>query len=191
MKNFKILLASIISIVMFSGFSFGSFSNDSDDERRAKRVAESREALELLVKEEPKADKEIVNAYGIATFKNYGMSMMMMSADGGRGLAYSNKTKKVTFMNMASGGMGMGLGAKEYYSVFVFDDEKAFNDFVEDGWEINSEADISFTQDDNGEKLNESYSVAKGVKVYKVTKNGAILQMNMHGSKYWKCKDLN
>jgi len=191
MKNFKILLASIISIVMFSGFSFGSFSNDSDDERRAKRVAESREALELLVKEEPKAEKEIVNAYGIATFKNYGMSMMMMSADGGRGLAYSNKTKKVTFMNMASGGMGMGLGAKEYYSVFVFDDEKAFNDFVEDGWEINSEADISFTQDDNGEKLNESYSVAKGVKVYKVTKNGAILQMNMHGSKYWKCKDLN
>jgi len=191
MKNFKILLASIISTVMFSGFSFGSFSNDSDDERRAKRVAESREALELLVKEEPKAEKEIVNAYGIATFKNYGMSMMMMSADGGRGLAYSNKTKKVTFMNMASGGMGMGLGAKEYYSVFVFDDEKAFNDFVEDGWEINSEADISFTQDDNGEKLNESYSVAKGVKVYKVTKNGAILQMNMHGSKYWKCKDLN
>jgi len=191
MKNFKILLASIVSIVMFSGFSFGSFSNDSDDERRAKRVAESREALELLVKEEPKAEKEIVNAYGIATFKNYGMSMMMMSADGGRGLAYSNKTKKVTFMNMASGGMGMGLGAKEYYSVFVFDDEKAFNDFVEDGWEINSEADISFTQDDNGEKLNESYSVAKGVKVYKVTKNGAILQMNMHGSKYWKCKDLN
>ena len=191
MHTLRVFSLALLSVLLFSGFSFGNFSSESDDERRAKRVAESREALELLVKEEPKAEKELLDAYGIATFKNYGMSMMMMSADGGRGLAFSNKTKKVTFMNMASGGMGMGLGAKEYYSVFIFENEKVFNDFVDDGWEINSEADLSFTNNDSGEKLNESYSVAKGVKLYKVTKSGAILQMNMHGSKYWKCKDLN
>ena len=190
MKNFKLFTALTLAVILFSGFSFGSFSGN-DEERRADRAAESKEALELLFKEEPKAEKEVDAAYGIATFKNYGMSMMMMSADGGRGLAYSPKTKKVTFMNMASGGMGMGLGAKEYFSVFIFDNEKVFNDFIEDGWEANTQIDASIKADDDGESINESYTATKGVKLYKVTKNGAIVQMNFHGSKYWKCKDLN
>jgi lipid-binding SYLF domain-containing protein len=190
MKNLKLLTVAFLSIIMFSGFSFGSFG-DSDEERRAERIAESETALQLLFKEEPKAKDEVLNAYGFATFKNYGMSMMMMSADGGRGLAYSFKTKKTTFMNMASGGMGMGLGAKEYYSVFIFDNEKVFNDFVEDGWEMNSEIDASIKSNDDGETMNESYTIAKGVKLYKVTQKGAIVQMNIHGSKYWKCRDLN
>ena len=190
MKNFKLFTTLTLLVLLFSGFSFGNFGGN-DNERRSDRIAEGKQALQYLYKEEPKAKQEIENAYGFATFKNYGMSMMMMSADGGRGLAYDRKKDKITYMNMASGGMGMGLGAKEYYSVFIFDNEKVFNDFIDDGWEANTEIDTSFKKKDDGEAMNESYNVRDGVKLYKVTKSGAIIQMNIHGSKYWKCKDLN
>lgn len=190
MKNFKLFTTLALAVLLFSGFSFGSFG-DNDDERRADRIEEGKQALGYLYKEEPKAEQEIKNAYGYATFKNYGMSMMMMSADGGRGLAYDRKNDKITYMNMASGAMGMGLGAKEYYSIFIFDNEKVYADFIENGLEANTEIGASAKIKDDGETINESYTLRKGVKLYKVTKNGAIIQINMHGSKYWKCRDLN
>ncbi|MFT5660233.1 MAG: lipid-binding SYLF domain-containing protein [Sulfurimonas sp.] len=190
MKNFKLLTVLILLALLFSGFSFGNFG-DNDNERRSDRIAEGKSALRLLFKTEPQAKKEVADAYGFATFKNYGMSMMMMSADGGRGLAYDRKNDKITYMNMASGGMGMGLGAKEYFSVFIFKNAKVYNDFIEEGWEANTEIDASLKTKDDGEATNESHTVRKGIKLYKVTKNGAIMQVSLHGTKYWKCKDLN
>ena len=190
MKNFKLFTALTLAVILFSGFSFASIG-DSDNERRSDRLKESNQALQYLYQKEPQAKQEIKDAYGYATFKNYGMSMMIMSADGGRGLAHVNKTGKVTFMNMASGGMGMGLGAKEYFSVFIFENEVVFHDFVEEGWEANAEMDASMKTEESGEAINASNTVRKDVKLYKVTKNGALVQMNVHGSKYWKCKDLN
>ncbi len=190
MKNFRLFTVLTLLIIFFSGFSFQSFG-ESKKERRSDRLKESEKALQYLYKDEPQAKQEIQDAYGYATFKNYGMSMMIMSADGGRGLVKVNKTGKVTFMNMASGGMGMGLGAKEYYSVFIFNDQISFDDFVKHGWEANAEFDASAKSEDSGEALNETSTIREDVKLYKVTKNGAIVQMNVHGSKYWKCKDLN
>lgn len=190
MKQFKLLVSLFLAIILFSGFSFESFG-DSKKDRRSDRLKESAQALHYLYKDEPQAEQEIKDAYGYATFKNYGMSMMMMSADGGRGLAFENKTGKVTFMNMASGGMGMGLGAKEYFSVFIFENSTVFDDFIEKGWEANADMDASFKSEDSGESINETKTVKKDIKLYKVTKNGAIVQMNVHGSKYWKCSDLN
>lgn len=186
MKSFKLLLALSLSILMFSGFSFG----DSDDERRAERLAESKEALELLYKEEPQTIEQIKNAYGYATFKNYSMSMMM-SIEGGTGLAHNSQTGKVTYMNMGSSGIGIGFGAKEFMAVFIFDNKKVYDDFVEDGWEANFQADASAQSDQDGESVNDTYTVQKGVKLYKLTKTGLAMQINMHGSKYWKCRDLN
>lgn len=186
MKNFRLILSLFLTLFLFSGFTFGN----SDEERRAERLNDSKEALELLYQEEPTAKEEIQSAYGYATFKNYGMSIMI-SFEGGTGLAHNNKTKQVTYMNMGSSGLGMGFGAKEFMAVFVFENKKVFDKFLKDGWEANAQIDMAIRSDEDGESINEAHTIENGVKLYKLTKNGLAMQMNIHGSKYWKCRDLN
>lgn len=186
MKRFQLITSLFLILVLFSGFKFG----DSDDERRAERLADSKEALELLYAEESDTKEAIKSAYGYATFKNYGMSMMI-SFEGGTGLAHNNKTGEVTYMNMGSGGIGMGMGAKEFMAVFIFDNKKVFDRFIKDGWEANAQADVIMQAEEDGESMNEVHTVEKGLKLYKLTKNGLAMQMTIQGSKYWKCKDLN
>jgi lipid-binding SYLF domain-containing protein len=37
-------------------------------------------------------------------------------------------------------GVGLGLGAKKYQVVFLFQDEKTFTNFVEKGWQADATA---------------------------------------------------
>lgn len=47
----------------------------------------------------------------------------------GRGVAHNNKTGKNTYMKMVSGGVGFGLGVKDFRAIFVFETKEAFDFF--------------------------------------------------------------
>ena len=110
MKKFKVALALMLAMLMFSGSWYG---RGNDDDRRNERIKDSKEILELLYADDPKTRNEVKSSYGYATFKSVALNMMIFSAEGGIGIARKNGDSKVTYMNMASAGMGMGLGIKE------------------------------------------------------------------------------
>ena len=116
MKQIKLILALAMAVLMFSGF----WSGKSNDELRKERRSDNSEILRLLYKHAPESKKMIASSYGYATFSNVGVNLILISAEGGTGLAHNNKTKKNTYMNMGSTGMGMGFGAKEFMAVFIF-----------------------------------------------------------------------
>ncbi len=187
MKYFKILSALTIVLIMFSGFWSGKNANQIKEER----LISSIETLQLLYKFAPQTRRMVANSYGFATFSNVGLNFAAISGEGGEGLAHNNKTRKNTYMNMASGGIGLGIGVKEFYTVFLFANKSAYDNFVKNGWEANAQADIAAKIDNDGDAVNIVITVAPGVKLYKLTQSGLALQATIQGTKYWKDGDLN
>ncbi|MDD2356524.1 MAG: hypothetical protein PHX13_01265 [Thiovulaceae bacterium] len=187
MKFVKLFLVMITMIMMFSGF----WSGKSDMELRQDRLTTSKETLGLVYKYAPDSRKMIANAYGYATFSNLGVNLILLSAEGGKGVAHNNQTGQNIYMNMASGGVGFGLGVKDFRIVFIFENKKVFDNFVTNGWEANAQADAAAKAGNDGGALNASITVEPGVRIYKLTQNGLALQATIQGTKYWKDEDLN
>ena len=164
---------------------------DKNDKNRAKIHKMANETLTRLYKEQPKARTEVKNAKGYAVFSNIGVNVIFLSGGGGKGMVHSNVSGKNTYMKMGSAGVGLGLGIKDFRAVFVFNTEKAMNQFVDKGWDFSAQADAAASSGDKGGELSEAGTVMAGTTIYQLTKNGLALQATLQGTKYWKDKKLN
>lgn len=113
-----------------------------------------------------------------------------MAAGTGYGVVKNNSTGKYTYMNMAEGGIGLGLGVKDYRIVMVFHTAKALNNFINSGWTFGGNADASVKTSKKGASI-EGEAYYGDVTVYTFTENGLALQATVKGTKFWKDKELN
>ena len=187
----KILKLLAIVGVSFILISCSSKTATEKKEEREAILTDSRETLELLYKHAPEARETIKNAYGYATFNDFGMNDTIINTENGKGVAHSNHTNKNTYMKMFAGGLGFGIGIKDFRAIFIFENEKVFNDFLEKGFETEAEGDMAAKYEKNGASLNIDKNVKQGVVVYKLTKNGLIASATIQATKFWKYSDLN
>ncbi len=186
-RSFLMLFWAAAAIIMFSGF----WSGKTLEEKRAERLQTSNETLQLLYKHAPEAKEMIAKSYGYAAFSNVGVNLVLLSAEGGTGVAHVNGSGMNTYMNMASGGVGFGLGIKDFRAVFLFENKEVFERFVNEGWEANAQADAAAKLADKGDAYGAAITVAPGIRLYKLTQNGLALQATIQGTKYWKDNELN
>lgn len=194
MQHLKFVTILTLIALFMSGFWSGKSPKEVKEEsrnERVERIKTSNETLQLLYKYAPEAKNIILRSYGYATFSNIGVNLVLFSAEGGKGMAHNNKTGVNTYMNMASGGVGFGLGVKDFRAVFLFENKKAYDTFVNSGWEANAQADAAAKYDQSGGALNAAETVAPGIRLYKLTQNGLALQATIQGTKYWKDEELN
>lgn len=144
------------------------------------------EVLAQLYENNPEAEELIAEAEGYAVFNNGGINLILLSAGSGKGIAHDNKSGKETFMRMATGGVGIGLGIKDYRTVMVFHKRAMFDQFVDKGWDLSGQADAAAKIDDKGGEANATDSVVSGITVYNMTEKGLALQATIQGTKYWK-----
>jgi lipid-binding SYLF domain-containing protein len=194
MKQVKVVLVLLFVAFMLNGFWSGKSQKEINKEYyedRYQRIIENNSILTQLFKYDPKAKDMLLRSYGYATFTNIGLNVVLLSAESGVGLAHCNSTRKNTYMNMVSGGLGVGLGVKDFSIVFLFRSQKVFRSFVNNGWEANAQADVTAIYDNMGMSLSKAITIAPGIRMYKLTTSGIALQATVQGSKYWKDKDLN
>ena len=86
---------------------------------------------------------------------------------------------------------GLGVGVKKFQVVFVFDNENAFNSFVNSGWEFGGQTTAAAKAGDKGADLTGATSVSEGVWMYQLTDKGLALEITGKGTKYSKDDDLN
>jgi lipid-binding SYLF domain-containing protein len=162
---------------------------------RAKQQAHIRETshdtLAMLYKDEPKAKHVIEKSYGYATFVANNFTLFFVSGGMGYGLAHDSKTGRDTFMDMASGGVGLGLGAKGVRVIFAFANKKAYDRFIDDGFDFSGEADASAKVRHDGGSVGGQDNIRDGVTVYQLTDAGLALQVTLQGTKYFKDDKLN
>ncbi len=151
----------------------------------------SADTLTMLYKSDPKARHVIQKSYGYATFANNNFTAFFISGGMGYGLAHDAKTGHDIFMQMASGGVGLGLGAKGVRVIFAFANKRAYDRFIEEGFDFSGEADASAKVNHDGGAVNGAGNVREGVRVYQLTDAGLSLQVTLQGTKYFKDDKLN
>jgi lipid-binding SYLF domain-containing protein len=150
------------------------------------------EVLRELYKIQPKARAEIAHAKGYAVFTNLNVNLILASFTGGRGIVHENGLfGKDTFMCMGQGGIGFGMGVKDFRIVFIFDNRQVLDKFLNSGWQFGAEADAAAKGGGAGAAASGAIGVAPGLRVYQLTENGLALQATVHGTKFWRDNFVN
>ena len=184
-----ILAAVTVGIVLSC---FTGLATAASPAEKKKEIQQMRsETLEKLYKVHPRAKGDIQKSVGYAVFSNIGVNLILFSAAGGSGVAHDNRTGKDIYMKMISGGVGFGLGVKDFRGIFVFSSDKAFKRFIESGWTADVQGDAAAKAGDKGDAAAGAITVAPGMDLYQLTENGLALQATIQGTKYYKDDDLN
>jgi lipid-binding SYLF domain-containing protein len=187
-KRFLIALGCLLAI---AGLAAADDEKDKEKERAEIRKM-SQQTLARLYKAEPSAKAAVQKAFGYAVFSNTGVKILFGGSGRGEGVAVNNQTKNETFMKMLEVQAGLGFGVKKFRVVFVFDNQKAFDGFVNSGWEFGGQASAAAkTSPENGSAMQGAASVSDGVWMYQLTDKGLALELTGKGTKYSKDDDLN
>jgi lipid-binding SYLF domain-containing protein len=184
------LVAALAALTLFIGYSGASLAASAEEQRGEIRKMRQ-QTLAHLYKVHPAAKAHIQKAAGYAVFSNVGINLIFLSAAGGSGVVHDNKTGRDVFMKMVSGGVGIGLGVKDFRGVFVFSNADGLKTFINSGWEASAQADAAAKAGEKGGAAAGAITVAPGVDLYQLTENGLALQATIQGTKYYKNDDLN
>jgi len=148
------------------------------------------DTLTALFKEKPVSKSQLNKASGYAVFSNANVNVIFASFSGGYGVAHNNKTGKDTYMKMSGGGIGLGIGTKDYRIVFLFTTPEAYKNFVDHGWVFGAQADAAAKADSKGGAASGETDIGN-MKTYVMTKTGLALQATIQGTKYWQSDELH
>jgi lipid-binding SYLF domain-containing protein len=167
-------------------------ANAATREEQRTEIQRSRaDTLDTLYRIQPSAMTEVRNAAGYAVFSSADIAAIFVSGSYGHGIAHNNRTGEETYMQMASAGVGLGLGAKDFRTVFIFDNENVFNDFITTGLDLSGHIDVAVKKGTAGNALSGAVDVLPGVSVYQLTETGLLAQAMLKGTKYWRDNSLN
>jgi lipid-binding SYLF domain-containing protein len=161
------------------------------EEKQAEARKKAEATLQRLYKAKPSAQAAINKAAGYAVFNNGGAKILVAGAGKGSGIAVNKATKKVTYMKMREIQAGFGMGVKKFSTIFVFENAKALENFINSGWEFGGQTTAAAKTGDGGGSMQGAVSVSEGVWMYQLTEKGLALELTGKGTKYSKDDDLN
>lgn len=185
-----LIRTSLVILCVFLLNACASMGDEPVSEKRAEILNMKDKVLTRLFKEKPDTRSQLSSAPGYATFSNANINLIFMAAGTGYGVVKNNSTGNYTYMNMAEGGVGLGLGVKDYRIVMVFHTQQAMSNFIESGWTFGGNADAAAKAGDKGGSV-EGEAYYGDVTVYTLTESGLALQATIKGTKFWKDKELN
>lgn len=187
MQLIRILAALLLSLALAACASMGSGTRTEKQQEILKMQGE---VLQQLYAKKPDVRPQLNAAPGYAVFSNANLNVIFVAAGTGYGVVTNNRTGHNTYMNMAEGGIGLGIGAKDYRIVMVFHTTSAMNHFIENGWTFGGNADAAARAADKGGSV-EGEAYFGDVTVYTFTKSGLALQATIKGTRFWKDGELN
>ena len=191
MRLFTRHLFPAVIITLLTGLSgCASMGTGTISEKQDAILTMQDTALAQLYREKPDTKAQLANAPGYAVFSNANVNVVFVSAGTGYGVLNNRVTGGKTYMNMAEGGVGLGIGAKDYRIVMVFHTQQAMNYFLEHGWTAGGNADATAKAGKKGVTYTgEGYF--GDVTVYTMTESGLALQATVKGTRFWADEQLN
>lgn len=177
-----------------------SAKGDTASEKRAAIQKMRTDTLSKLYTLHPEARSDIQHAEGYAVFSSNTSKIFFFGFGSGYGVVKDTHSGKDTYMKMAQGGAGVGVGVKQLSTVMVFHDRAALNKFITSGYVVGANADAAAKYDDKGAGAvgasakgvaPDSAALPSKVNVYEITEKGLSAQAMLNGYKYWPDDDLN
>lgn len=183
------------------------------EEKRAD-VRQMRDAtLAQFYARDPSLREKVARAPGYAVFSDVGLHLFVVATGNGYGIAVDRRTGHDTYMRMGELGAGIGMGAKSYRVLFIFQEQAMLTSFIDKGWNIGSDADAGLVAGNVGGTVGGQADVGasgasagaggsaghsgattgagSGVSTYQLTESGIALEATLSGTKYWRDGDLN
>lgn len=148
------------------------------------------EAMPAFEKAYPGVTKRANQAPGYAVFSNFGLKIFLIGGGNGYGVVHDNALNTDRFMRMGELNVGLGLGGKDFRALFIFNNPRVMRKFIHEGWEFGGDAEVGVKAKGEGGELGKSVSV-NDIDVYQITRNGAMIDATVGGTKYWIDDDLN
>jgi lipid-binding SYLF domain-containing protein len=183
-----IRLTTVAALILLTGVSILAATKE---EKQAEARKKANETLQKLYKMKPSAQAAIKAAAGYAVFNNKGAKILIGGTGRGKGIAVDNSTKQVTYMKMREIQAGLGMGVKKFSIVFVFENKKVLDDFINGGWDAGGQTTAAAKTGDGGGSLQGAAAGGPGVWVYQMTDKGLALELTVKGTKYSKDDELN
>lgn len=149
------------------------------------------DTLARLYQAKADTEREIRNASGYAVFSSGELAVTWINGGWGHGIAHNNSDGNDTYMKMAKAGVDLGLGAKDFNTVFIFNNPEAYHNFITNGLDMSGTADVTAQAGSNGGAASGGADVLPGVRVYQLTDAGLLAQAMIQGTKYWRDDALN
>ena len=195
MKTLQTTLVILISGMFFSatGHLMAQTASDPKIEKKRQEIRKmSQDTLKRLYKAQPAAKSLLEKSAGYAVFSDTGVKILVSGSGKGQGVAVHNKTKAETFMKMFELQVGLGFGVKKFKVIFVFQNDRALDKFIDSGWEFGGQSDAAAkVGEGKGASAAGAASVSDGVWMYQLTDKGLALEISAKGTKYYKDDDLN
>ena len=151
----------------------------------------SQDALASLYEILPGARRAIERSAGYAVFSTFGVKLFFAGGTTGKGMVVNKRTGRQTFMKMAQVQGGLGFGVDKNRLIFVFANEQALSNFINQGWEFGAQANVSAMAGGQGGMFTGAASIAPGVYLYQLTDTGLSATLTVSGTKFFKDGDLN
>lgn len=146
--------------------------------------------LTELYRKHPRMEERLKAAPGYGVFSNVGAQVIFVGGGYGYGVVRNNAQGKDTYMRVTDLDVGLGVGAKEFQAVFVFNDEDALDQFVRHGWEFGAETVVRVSHEESTGGLGGHLTV-QNMDIYLVRETGLSVAAMLSGTKYWYDSGLN
>lgn len=191
MKNWMLISLLALSVVLAGCGPRNGHDGMTVSEKQNAIDTMARTALDDLYLQKAGTREQVQNAAGVGVFSNASGMYFFVAAGGGYGVVIDNATGNKTYMKMGTGGVGLGLGAKDYRQILVFRDQATLNKFITSGWDFGGQAGAAAKASESGGAVAGEGSFQDAVTVYTLTETGLIAEAALTGTKYWVDDELN
>jgi lipid-binding SYLF domain-containing protein len=151
----------------------------------------SQDALASLYEVAPGTRRIVERSAGYAIFSTFGVKLFFAGGTTGKGMVVNHRTGRQTFMKMLQVQGGLGFGLNQNRLIFVFTNESALRNFINQGWEFGGQANLSVMAAGQGAQFSGAAAVSPGVYLYQLTQTGLSATLTVGGTRFFKDGDLN
>ena len=189
--RFPLALALSLGIALLAGLGGCATPKGATPvEQRAAVLSMHDSVVHELATQRPGFEARLRQAPGYAVFSNLSTKILFLGSGNGYGVVVNNQSRDKTYMRMAEIGAGIGLGIKDWRTVFVFNNPRAMYLFLQDGWDLGGDADAAFKIGSGGGQAGDGF-IANDVDVYQFTDQGVTLSAMLNGMRFWQDPKLN
>jgi len=189
MRFYMMLLGLILSLGFIS--SCAKPQGYSPQSKRAYIQQMKTNTLADLYAAKPVTRDLIEHAAGYGVFSNISTQFLVVGSGNGYGIVVDKTTGKETYMKMAEGGIGLGVGVVDMREVIIFNSAIVLNEFIRKGWDFGVQGDAVLKSKSEGAAASGTIPFDSDIVIYQLTKQGVALRTNVGAEKYWIDSELN
>jgi lipid-binding SYLF domain-containing protein len=141
----------------------------------------AQDALAALYEIAPGTRRVIERSAGYAVFSTFGVKLFFAGGTTGKGMVVNLRTRRQAFMKMVQVQGGLGFGVNQNRLIFVFANEPALKNFINQGWEFGGQVNLSAMAGGQGGMFSGAAAVSPGVYLYQLTQTGLSATLTVGG----------